>query len=182
MILSGVAKRYAVALFNAAVKQDIAEQIQEDLASFIELLKTNKQFTGFLKSPEILTEYKKQVIVDTLGDRTAGLFVKFLLLLIDKKRLINILDIADAYRQLYEQLQGILEARIVTAVELDADLEQKTVEKLELETGKTIRIRKTVDPAIIGGMIVILEDNIIDGSIRHQLDEIRKSLGEVKVH
>lgn len=182
MILSGVAKRYAVALFNAAVKQDIAEQIHEDLTSFIELLRSNRQFTGFLKSPEIVTEYKKHVIVESLGERTAGLFIQFLMLLIDKKRLVNILEIADAYRQLFEQLQGILEAKVVTAVELDADLEQKTVEKLEKETGKTIRIRKTVDPDIIGGMIVILEDNIIDGSIRHQLEEMRRSLGEVKVH
>jgi F-type H+-transporting ATPase subunit delta len=182
MILSGVAKRYAVALFDAAVKQDIAEQVQEDLDSFVGLLRVNRQFTGYLKSPEILTEHKKQIILDALGERTSGLFVKFLLLLIDKKRLVNILEIADAYRQLFEQLRGILEARVITAVDLDADLEQKTIEKLEKETGKTIRIRKTVDPDIVGGMIVIIEDNIIDGSIRHKLDQMKKSLGEVKVH
>ena len=182
MILSGIAKRYAVALFKAAVKQDVAEQVQDDMSSFVELLKTNAQFRGFLKSPEIPTENKKQLVIDAIGDRTAGLFVKFLMLLIDKKRLVNILEIADAYRQLYEQLQGILEARVITAVKLDADLEQQTIEKLEKETGKTIRVRKIVDPNIIGGMIVILEDNIIDGSIRHKLDQIKKSLSEVKVH
>ncbi len=182
MILSGVAKRYAVALFNAAVKQDIAEQVQDDMSSFIDLLRANAQFRGFLKSPEIPTEQKKQLVVDAIGDSTAGLFIKFLMLLIDKKRLINILNIADAYRQLYEQLQGIVEARVITAVELDADLEQKTVEKLEKETGKTIRVRKTVNPDIIGGMILVVEDEIIDGSIRHKLDQMKKSLCEVKVH
>ena len=182
MILSGVAKRYAVALFNAAVKQDIADQVQDDLSSFIQLLRQNKDLTGFLKSPEILTEAKKQLIVEVFGDRTAGLFVKFILLLIDKKRLAHILDIADAYRQLYEQLQGIVEARVVTAVELEPDLEQRTIEMLERETGKTIRLKKTVDADIIGGMIIIVEDEIIDGSIRHKLEQMRRSLGEVKVH
>ncbi len=54
MILSGVAKRYAVALFNAAVKQDVAEQVNDDLSSFVKLLLENKGLTGFLKSPEAL--------------------------------------------------------------------------------------------------------------------------------
>jgi F-type H+-transporting ATPase subunit delta len=182
MILSGIAKRYAVALFNAAVKQDIAEQVQEDMSAFVQLLKQNRDLTGFLKSPEIPTEAKQQLIVDVFGERTAGLFVKFILLLIEKKRLNHILSIADAYRQLYEQLQGILEARVITAVPLDADLEQQTMERLEQATNKTIRILKTVDPDIIGGMIIIVGDDIIDGSIRHKLEQMRRSLSEVKVH
>lgn len=182
MILSGIAKRYAVALFNAAVKQDVAEQVDDDLSSFVELLRANKELKGFLDSPEVLTEAKKELITDVFGDRTAGLFVRFILLLIDKKRLVHILDIADAYHQLFEQLQGILEARVVTAVELDPDLEQKTIERLVQETGKAIRLEKTVDPDIIGGMIVVIEDEIIDGSIRHKLEQIKRSLSEVKVH
>jgi len=182
MILSGVAKRYAVALFNAAVKQDIAEQVDDDLASFVQLLRENRDLVGFLKSPEILTDAKKQLVVDVFGDRTAGLFVKFILLLIDKKRLTHILSIADAYRQLYEQLQGIVEARVITAVPLDADLEQQTVDRLEEATNKTIRISKTVDPDIVGGMIIIVGDNILDGSIRHKLEQMSRSLSEVKVH
>jgi ATP synthase F1 delta subunit len=182
MILSGVAKRYAVALFNAAVKQDIAEQVNDDLTSFVELLRANRDLVGFLKSPEILIEAKKQLIVDVFGDRTAGLFVKFILLLMDKKRLKHILSIADAYGQLYEQLQGIVEARVITAVPLDADLEQQTVDRLEEATNKTIRISKTVDPDIVGGMIIIVGDNILDGSIRHKLKLMRRSLSEVRVH
>ncbi|MCK5619615.1 MAG: ATP synthase F1 subunit delta, partial [Candidatus Krumholzibacteria bacterium] len=113
MILSGVAKRYAVALFDAAVKQDVTEQVHDDMTSFVDLLRQNRDFTGFLKSPEVLKEAKKQLVVDVLGERSAGLFVKFILLLIDKKRLKHILEIADAYRQLFEQLQGILEAKVV---------------------------------------------------------------------
>lgn len=182
MILRGISKRYAVALFNAAVRQDIAEQIQEDLSSIAELMKANPGFRYFLLSPQVLTNDKKKMIVDVLAERSAGLFIKFLMLLIDKKRLEFVGEIAESYTYLFEQLQGILEARVITAVPLDADLEQQTVEKLEAETGKTIRLVKTVDPGIIGGMIVILEDTVVDGSIRHQLDTLRKSLSETRVH
>ena len=182
MILSGVAKRYAVALFNAAVKQDVAEQVNDDLSSFVKLLIENKDLRGFLKSPEAPPDAKKQLVVDVFGDRTAGLFVRFILLLIDKKRLKHIVSITDAYRQLYEQLQGIVEDRVITAIPLDADLEQQTVDRLEEATNKTIRISKTVDPDIVGGMIIIVGDNIIDGSIRYKLELMRRSLSEVKVH
>lgn len=182
MILRGISKRYAVALFNAAVGQDIAEQIQEDLSSIDDLMKVNPDFKNFLLSPQVLTEDKKEIIVDVLAERSAGLLIKFLMLLIDKKRLEYVGEIAEAYTYLFEQLQGILEAKVVTAVPLDVDLEQQTIEKLEAETGKTIRLLKTVDPEIIGGMIVILEDTVVDGSIRHQLDIMRKSLSETRVH
>ena len=182
MILRGISKRYAVALFNAAVRQDIAEQIHEDLTSLDELMRVNPDFRNFLLSPQVLTEDKKKIIVDVLAERSAGLLVKFLMLLIDKKRLEFVGEIAEAYTYLFEQLQGILEAKIITAIPLDADLEQQTIEKLEAETGKTIRLVKTVDPKIIGGMIVILEDTVVDGSIRHQLDAMRKSLNEIRVH
>jgi F-type H+-transporting ATPase subunit delta len=182
MILSGIAKRYAVALFNAAVKQDIPDQVQDDLVSFVQLWRQNQEFKGFLMSPQVLTQSKHKLAVDVLGERSAGLFVKFMLLLIDKGRLQHIEEIADAYRQLFEQLQGILEAKVITAVPLDVDLEQRTIEKLERGTGKTIRLSKSIDEEIIGGMIIIVEDEIIDGSIRHKLEQMAKSLSEVKVH
>lgn len=182
MILRGIAKPYAVALFNAAVKQDIADQVQGDLQSFDELLTANPNIKNYLNSPQVLTENKKQLILDALGERSAGLFVKFLLLLMDKKRLGHIGDITEAYTSLFEQMQGVLKAKVITAVPLGAELEEMTLEKLEKETGKTIRLTKTTDPGIIGGMIIILEDTIVDGSIRHQLNTMKKSLSEVRVH
>ena len=97
MILSGAAKRYAVALFNASVKQDITEQVNDDLSSFTALLEKNVDFHSFLLSPQILTEHKRQLIVDALGERSAGLFVRFLLLLIDKNRMQYVVEIAQAY-------------------------------------------------------------------------------------
>ena len=182
MILRGIAKRYAVALFDAAAGQEIAEQVNDDVVAFSRLLDTNADFRGYLASPQVLTEDKQRLIAECLGDRAAGLFVRFLLLLIEKKRLEHFGEIADAYVHLFEQLQGILEVKVVTAVELDSDLEQKTIEKLERETGKTVRLVRSVDPGVIGGMILVLNDQIIDGSIRHQLEELRRSLGSARVH
>ena len=182
MILRGIAKRYAVALFNAAVAQDVAEQVDGDLTSFDRLLKHNTAFHNFLWSPQVLTEDKKDLIVQIVGERSSGLFVTFLMLLIDKKRLEHVGEIAEVFNYLFEQLQGIVEVRIITAVPIERELEIKTVLRLEEKTGKQIRLVKSVDESIIGGMIVIIEGKIIDGSIRHQLDSMKTSLTELRVH
>lgn len=182
MILRGIAKRYANAVFNAAVNQDVVEQVHGDLTSFDKLLAENTQFRNFLWSPQVLTEDKKDLIVQVVGDRASGLFVHFLMLLIDKNRLEHVDEIAKAFSYLFEQLQGIIEVKAITAVPLDKDLELKTVQRLEEETGKEIRLVTAVDESIIGGMILIVEDKIIDGSIQYQLESIRKSLSELRVH
>jgi F-type H+-transporting ATPase subunit delta len=182
VILRGVAKRYAVALFNAAVRMDIAEQVSGDLVGFDHLLSTSAEFRSFMRSPQILTEAKKNLVVKAFAEESSGLFINFVLLLLDKKRLESFSEIAGAYNHLYEHLQGIVEVKAITAVPLERDLELKTAETLESKTGKRVRLVKVTDPDIVGGMILIIEDKIIDGSIRHQLDTLRKELSGLKVH
>lgn len=182
MILSGIARRYAAALFNVALKEGVAEQVSGDINSFRELFEMDADFRSFMGSPQVLTDDKKSLITNTFGERASGLFVKFLMLLIDKKRIMFIDEIAGSYTQLYEHHQGIVAVRSVTAVEMSHDMQTLTRQTLEQKLGTTVRLTSTVDPRIIGGMVLIVEDKIIDGSIRHQLDEIRKSLGELKVH
>jgi F-type H+-transporting ATPase subunit delta len=182
VILRGVAKRYATALFNAAVKMDVAEQVGGDLDSFNKLFAADAEFRVYMHSPQVFAEAKKELIVTAIGEQASGLFMNFVMLLIDKKRLTHFDEIAEGYALLYEQLKGILEVKVITAVELDTELENKTQETIEARTGKEVRLVKTTDPEIIGGMILIIEDKIIDGSIRHQLATLRKDLSGLKVH
>ena len=87
MILSGIGKRYAVALFNVAKTQDVAEQVSGDIVSFANLFASESGFRNFLMSPLVLTADKKKLVNDVIGERASGLFVKFAALLIDKKRM-----------------------------------------------------------------------------------------------
>jgi len=121
-------------------------------------------------------------VLEAFGEESSGLFVNFVMLLIDKKRLESFSEIADGYRHLYEQSQGIIEVRAITAIPLERELEERARETLEQKTGRQVRLIKSTDPDIIGGMILIIEDKIIDGSIRHQLGTLRKELSALKVH
>jgi F-type H+-transporting ATPase subunit delta len=185
--LSGVGKRYAVALFNAAVAEDVLEQVYGDLKSFAHLLEKEQPLRVFLGSHRVSAENKRDLIVAAIGERASGLFVKFLLLLIEKKRIDefaarDFADIVEPFESLYEQHTGIIKVGVVTAVALDTELERRTRETIERRTGKTARIEKHVDPRIIGGVIMIADGQIIDGSIRNQLAELRRELLEARVN
>ena len=187
MALSGIGKRYAVALFNAAVAEDVLDQVYGDLTSFQHLLEKERPLRVFLASQRVPGADKRELLVAAIGDRASGLFVKFLLLLIDKKRIDDFsgdmfASIAGPFEALYEEHRRVIKVGVVTAVPLDAELERKAKAMIEQRTGKTARIQKRVDPNIIGGMIMIADGQIIDGSIRSQLSELQQDLLEARVN
>jgi len=182
MILTGVGKRYAVALFNAAENEGLAEQVNGDVTSFDVLFKENSAFRHFLLSPEVRIDEKRTVLTNVLGDRASGLFLKFLMLLIEKKRVAAFEEIADAYVHLWETSQDIVEAKVITAVPIDRETELEVTKRVARSTGKMVKLVKLVDPRIIGGMIAIIGDRLLDGSIRYQLERMNKDLKELQVH
>ncbi len=127
------------------------------------------------------TEDKVRIIEQTLKGRVSKLVVDLLLLLVEKKRFMFIDEIMEAYRYLYEKEKGIVEVRTITAIPLEDKLKDELIRKLEAQTKKTIRIKPEVDPDIIGGMILVMEDHIIDGSIRFKLEQLKRRLGESRV-
>jgi F-type H+-transporting ATPase subunit delta len=181
MVPRGIAKRYATALMNAALKLNAADDINGDAAAFRRLLADNPALKDFLMSPQILTEDKKAILEKALKGRANEMFVQFLHLLIDKKRFWFVEEVLDGYGYLYERHKGIVEVRAITAISLDERLKQKTIEKLEQETGKKIRLTEEVDPKILGGMVLVMEDKIIDGSIRFRLEKLVRKLDEIRV-
>ncbi|MFQ5510250.1 MAG: ATP synthase F1 subunit delta [Candidatus Krumholzibacteriia bacterium] len=181
MLLRGVANRYSTALFNAALDAGVAGEVRDELLGFKDVLSASPEFRSFLLSPQVLTEHKRDIVNSTIGKKGSPLFARFVLLLLDKKRFFFIDEIADSYIEIYERHEGILKVEVVTAVPLDASMEKKVVAKLEKETGKKIRITPVTDPEIIGGMILMMEDKIIDGSIRFQLEKLRRDLGAIRV-
>lgn len=182
MALSGIGKRYAVALYNAAVAEDVLDQVHGDVTSFAAVLEQEPAFRVFLASMRVTADEKHDLVVRAIAERASGLFVKFVLLLINKKRLAQYSEIAKAFEALYEEHHGIVRVNVVTAFPLDAELERKAKETIERRTGKTAHIEKHIDRSIIGGMVMIADGQIIDGSIRSQLAELRQELLEARVN
>jgi F-type H+-transporting ATPase subunit delta len=182
MIESQVARRYATALFRTAKRIDQVERILEDLKAIADLLRKDPSLKNFLEAPQILDQYKKELFTTAFKHIVSEALFSFLILVLDKHRIQYLLGMAEEYERLVKEDQGILQARIVTARALDSVFRDRLKEELEKSTGKKIEMLLKIDPEIIGGIIVILGNQIIDKSIRHQLDELKEEMLALTVH
>jgi F-type H+-transporting ATPase subunit delta len=182
MIESQVARRYATALFRTSKRIDQVDRILDDLKAIAQLLRQDPNLKNFLEAPQILDQYKREIITTAFKHLVSEALFSFLVLVLDKHRIEYLLAMVKEYERLVKEDQGILQARVVTARALDPVFKDRLKEELEKSTGKRIETILKIDPLIIGGMIVILGNKIIDRSIKHQLDELKEEMLALKVH
>ena len=168
-------------MLNAAIKADVAEQVAGDAESLVETLDASPDFRTYLLSPQAPVDEKKKFIDATLRGRASDLLVQMLGLLIDKKRINLIDEIAKAFIQMYERHIGVVEVTVLTAIDLSDELAERTRQTLEKQSEWKVKLRKVVDPSIIGGMILVVDDKIIDGSIRHEIEMMKRDLKQINV-
>ena len=181
MISQQVAHRYAHALFIAAKGRNLIDRAYEQFDVLKKVLQKDKSLLDFLTAPHVTDERKLELVNNVFGTRLDKLFVEFLIVLMEKHRVGSLPDIIDAFERLVETEKGMVRAMVTTAVPMAADEERRVIAQLEFRTGRKILIEKKVDPAILGGMIVIIDDEIIDGSVRHGLKQMKEQLEKVKV-
>lgn len=176
-----VAVRYAGALLASAKAEGVLQDLAESYAAVLEVFAANPQFESFLEGPQVSEKEKKDVLERVLGPRIEPLLLRFFYLLIDKNRIENLQDIGEEFAALAEQDQGIIRASVVTAIPLPGDLEASLQEKLVGMTGARIIMDKKVDAAVIAGVRVTMGDKVLDGTVRTNLDLLRKQLGKTVV-
>lgn len=182
MLAQQVAKKYATALFELAKQKGILEQVSKEFRDLKRVLDENRQLMDFLTAPQILDEDKEKSVEEIFSGRVSEGFLQFLLLMVAKHRVQHLGPTADCFESLVDEEWGILKARIITAVPLGEDSKPQLKDRLEKLSGKQIILVPEVDPRVVGGIIVILKDQIIDMSIRFQLERLREDLLAVRVH
>lgn len=181
MIAQQVAQKYARALFMAAKGRNLIDKAYDQFEVLRQVIQKDRALLDFLTAPHVTDQQKLELVNKVFGTRLEKLFLEFLLVLMDKHRVQHLPDIIDAFERLVETEKGIVRASVVTAIALSGDEERNVTARLESRTGKKVKLEKRVDPAILGGMIVIIDDEIIDGSVRHGLKQMREQLSKVKV-
>lgn len=176
-----VAGRYAEALLRTAKPSGTLAGCAESYAGVLEVMAASRDLVIFLDSPQVREQEKKEVLKKVFGPRLEPVLLDFFNLLIDRNRIELLRDIGTVFAELVEVDQGLVRARVVTAIALPADLEAKLRDKLAQVTGKTVVLEKKIDPAVIGGVCVTLGDRIIDGTVRTNLDRLRKTLATAQV-
>lgn len=172
---SSAAKRYAQALFSLAKERDTLDAWQSDLA-LLDSMAGNERIATYLTNPSITTDRKMETFASSLADNAQPETRNLAKLLIERNRTELIPEIREIFDGQVRAERGILVADITTADPLN-DAERDFVrEKLETLTGKKVDLNLHVAPEIIGGIIVRIGDQVIDGSVRNKLERMRSRL------
>ena len=172
-----VSRRYAKALILIGQEDGQAEQYNAELESVVGLFDTQEDFETALINPLFNKNDRKKVLEAVLAATDLSEIMKsFLILLFDKGRIGFLREIASYYKDLADELKGVVKASIVSATELSSEAVEKIKESLSKKTGKTIVLNVEQDPGLIGGVVTKIGDLVMDGSIKTQLMNMRETL------
>jgi len=172
-----VSRRYAKALILIGQEDGQAEQYNAELESIVELFDTQEGFETALINPLFNKNDRKRVLEAVLAATDLSAIMKsFLILLFDKGRIGFLREIASYYKDLADELKGVVKASIVSATQLSSEAVEKIKESLSKKTGKTIVLNVAQDPSLIGGVVTKIGDLVMDGSVKTQLMNMRETL------
>ena len=173
------ARRYAKALIDLARRDGLIAEIGAQLQQYQALLREHTHLQKVLENPGVDIQVKTGIMT-TIFERTqpAPLLRNFLLLLMHRCRLPQLEAICTHYERMASDELHRVVAQVTTAVEMDAQQRQVMTQKITAATQKNVQLEAHVDPAIIGGLVVRVNNVIVDGSVRGQLVRMRKALIE----
>jgi F-type H+-transporting ATPase subunit delta len=170
-----IAEVYARALFEVAQEQDKLDEIHEQLGQFADAVGQNIDLARFFFSPYFSTDDKK----DALHKAVVGAddaVMNFLEALIERHRMPVIFRIRDRFDELWEEERKLLPVEITSAVKLDEKTVQQIGESIGKQVDRQVELSSRVDPEILGGVVLRVGNFILDASIRHRLEQLRKQV------
>lgn len=169
-----LARRYAKALFDLAVEDGVLDQVNDDMKLIADVLSENKELRRMLLSPVIPPARKKVVVKKIFEGKIDKRSLTFIDIIIRKGREEQIHDIALQFYESYLDHKNIAIVEITTAAEIDKELRLKMVKLMESKTSKTIQMSEKINPDIIGGFKLKLNDYQYDASIKQIFTKLHK--------
>ncbi len=173
-----ISRPYAEALMSVAQSNNVEDKFDSDVRSLLNLLKESEALQNFFANPFISAEDKKGVVNKILSDDTNPMFRNFLMLLVDRRRIILLEDIAQEYLAKLRELNQIVLAEVISAVPLSEEQQQTIKEKVKSiePNAREVELDSKIDSDIIGGVIIKVGSQVVDSSLRGQLRRLSLSL------
>ncbi len=169
-----VAQRYAQALYDTAQQTECLEDVDRDVALIRDSLSGSRELVLLFDSPIIPRERKLAVIRALFRDRLHQTTMRFMELLVEKRREDIFRSVVQSYGRLRDEQLGVAEALARSAQSLSSEELETIRSSLESMTGKSIRLRTEVDHSLVGGLVVRIGDMVYDGSVRNKLQALRE--------
>jgi F-type H+-transporting ATPase subunit delta len=172
-----IATVYARSLFEVALEHDKLDLVRDELGTFADALSETHELRIFFFSPYFSTQEKKDGLERAVTGADA-VVLNFLELLIEKHRMPAIFRIRTRYDALWEEENKLLPVQITSAVELDESTIKELGDRISQQTGRTVELSSSVEPDILGGIVVRVGNSVLDASIRNRLDQLRKQVAK----
>jgi ATP synthase F1 delta subunit len=170
-----IASVYARSIFEVAREHDKLDVVREQLAAVADALTADQQLQVFFFSPYFSTEEKKDGLHRAVTDADP-VVVNFLELLIEKHRMPALFRIRRILDTLWQEENRLLPVSVTSAVALDEATVRQIGDRIAQQTGRRVELTARVEPDILGGIIVRVGNSVLDASIRHRLDKLRRQV------
>lgn len=167
-----VGKRYAFALFEAGMDLGKIKDFNKELDFLKGVFESEEKLLQILDHPKVSRNEKRELMKTLFENKISGELINFLYILIDKRRESYILEIIDQYKTLFYEHENIIKVVAVTAVPMEDKSKNKLISVLKDKLNKTIELTNEVDTTIIGGVLLKLEDKLIDSTVKGQLEDM----------
>lgn len=171
-----VANRYASALFEAGIDLDKIKKFNSELTFLEGVFSGEEKLLQILHHPKIAKSEKRNLLDSLFKERLSEEMMNFLYILIDKRREGYILDIVEEYRLLFNKHENIIKVVAVTAVAMEDKAKERLTVVLKDKLKKTIELTNEIDIGLIGGVLLKVENKLIDGTVKGQLESIGRAI------
>jgi F-type H+-transporting ATPase subunit delta len=178
---SVIAEKYAVALLQVAQEQNVLDAMGEEIQAVRAALEAHAELKGVLEHPRLKAPEKLEALKALMGRKLSTVMENFLTLLILKKRVQHLKAVVEHFERLRYKLKGKAAARVLTAMPLSAAQKADLAARLGATFGLTVELREEVKPGLIGGIMVYLGDERMDGSVLGQLERMKQRLLKVEI-
>ncbi len=176
-----VSKAYAEALFEVGLEMDKLDALKEEFGYVVEQFAAFPELLNLYKSPQIQNTEKKDIVKSIFSTSISAELMNLLNILIDKSRTEYAERIFAAYVEFLEHHKKESTAFVKSVVPLTELQEKNLIDKLQLMTGKKIFINSVIDPLLIGGVMVKIGDQVMDGSLKLKISEMKDSLTQIVI-
>lgn len=172
--MTQISKEYATALFSLAREEGREAEFSDALKTIADVFRSEPEYLQILDSRALDASLRSALAEKAFGRALPEYVISFVGLLCEKGRIREFFDCADEYERMYKHFLEIAEVEVTSAVPLTEEEKSALIAKLEKTSGKKVSAHFSVDPSVLGGIIVRSDGAVIDGSLRSKLDKVKE--------
>lgn len=176
-----VGKRYASSLFDVAVDLNKIDDFHSQLEFIKNIFSSEGKLLTILEHPRISRGEKRNLVEEIFKKSVSQELLNFLFIIIDKRREDSLMDIIKEYNAIFKEYKGILDVEAITAVTMGEEPKNRLKLALKSKFHKEINLSNRVDPSIIGGVLLKMNEKVIDSTLRYELKEMESMINSISL-